>query len=545
MKRILNIILALSCLLPATLTAQLPFTQSNLPIVVINTNGLPIQDEPKIPADMGIIYHPNGQTNYLSELFDAFDGKIGIERRGSTSQDLSSKTPYAMELWTAAEEDTSIALLGMPKENDWILLAPFSDKTLMRDALTYLWAGKMMAWAPRTRYCELVLNGAYQGVYILTEKIKRDENRVAISHLNPEDIAGDELTGGYILKIDKCTGQLCDGFSSTHPFQGSNNIFPFYQYHYPKPEDITPEQKQYIAQWMTGFEDMLASPNFDNPVNGYTQWIDPATFVDFLLVNELTKNVDGYRLSTFFYKDKESVDGRMKMGPVWDFNIALGNADYCDAASPQGWALDFNQICGGDFWQIPFWWQRLINESDTFRSQTQERWLELRQQTLSNEQIFHDIDSIANLLSTAQARNFQLYPILSQYVWPNPFIGGSYQAEVQHLKDWLVQRLNWMDATMSNLSLGVYLAGKYYDPKVYPNPANDYFVFDYYVRHNEKVNIDVYNTAGQLVESIASIASFNGQNTYEWRHHLERGIYIYKISAEGKRIGAGKLVAGG
>ena len=522
--------------------AQLPFTQSNLPIIVIGTNGQSIPDEPKIPADMGIIYHDNGQPNFLSEPFNAFQGLVGIERRGSTSQDLSEKTPYAIELWTATGEDTSVSLLGMPEENDWILLAPFTDKTMMRDAITYLWAGKMMAWAPRTKFCELVLNGQYKGVYILTEKIKRDENRVNISKLDPDENEGDDLTGGYLLKIDKCTGQLCDGFYSAHPFSGTNEYFPFYQYHYPKPEDITYEQKSYIAQWMAGFEDMLASPDFDDPVDGFQQWIDPATFADFLLINELTKNVDGYRLSTFFYKDKESTDGRMKMGPVWDFNIALGNADYCNAQSPIGWALDFNLICPGDYWQIPFWWQRLINDSDTFRNLTKARWLSLRQQTLSNEQIFHDIDSIAGLLSAAQMRNFQLYPILNQYVWPNPFIGGSYAAEVAHLKDWLEERLAWMDSTMGNLSLGIYMTGKYHDPEVFPNPSSGYVSLDYYARHNEKMEITVYTTAGQLVGSVSFAAYFNGENTYQWNHHLPRGIYLYQITAEGKRVGAGKLV---
>ncbi len=526
------------------LQAQLPFTQSNLPIIVLNTGGESIPDEPKIPALMGIIYHEDGTVNSLGDPFNDYNGLVGIERRGSTSQELSSKTPYAVELWSAIDTDTSLSLLGLPDESDWVLLAPFSDKTMMRDALAYLWAGRMMDWAPRVKFVELVLNSEYKGVYILTEKIKRDQARVDINKLTPDEISGEDLTGGYILKLDKCTGGGCDGFYSPYPVEGTDDHFPFFLYHYPQPEDIQPEQKQYIAQWMAAFEAMLASSDWEDPLQGYTQWMDPLTFADFLLVNELTKNVDAYRLSTFMYKDSDSEDGRLKMGPVWDFNIALGNADYCNAASPEGWALHFNLACPGDFWLIPFWWRRLIEDNHDFQVLVQERWLALRQDALSSERLFHDIDSLALLLDDAQERNFQLYPILNDYVWPNPYIGGSYEAEVEYLKNWLLARLEWMDTTMGNLALGFYKPSKSYPPQVYPNPAGDLVIFDYYVKHNEVVVLDVYSAAGQLIFAETIPSTFNGANTYYWQPQVPTGVYYYRIQAGGKLLGSGKILLG-
>ena len=144
---------------------------SNLPLIHITTS-LIIPDEPKVTALMKIIYNGPGKVNSLSDPATDYDGFIGIERRGSTSQDLSNKKPYGVELRDAQGNNLDTALLGMPREHDWILLAPYSDKTMMRDALAYILAGKMMDYAPRVRFCELYINNTYQGVYILTEKIK-------------------------------------------------------------------------------------------------------------------------------------------------------------------------------------------------------------------------------------------------------------------------------------------------------------------------------------------------------------------------------------
>src|SRR5690606_32226586 len=160
----------------------------------------------------------------------------------------------------------------------------------------------------------------------------------------------------------------------------------YYQYHYPKADDIQPAQRQYIEDWMTAFEDLMASSEFADSVNGYAKYLDVQSFIDFVIINELTKNVDAYRLSTFFYKDKDSKDPRLHAGPVWDFNIAMGNANYCNGDSYIGWAMDFNDECIQDGWIIHFWWQHLWDDP-AFRQRLVARWHELRSDLFKTERV--------------------------------------------------------------------------------------------------------------------------------------------------------------
>ena len=160
------------------------FTSSNLPIVVINTHGQQIPDDYKIIADMGIIYNGEGVRNNLTDPFNNYNGKIGIEIRGSSSQ-MFPKKQYAVETKDANGNDLDVSLLGFPPEEDWILYAPYNDKSLIRDVLVYKLANDMGRYASRSKFCELVLNGEYMGIYVLFEKIKRDANRVNIKKMEP------------------------------------------------------------------------------------------------------------------------------------------------------------------------------------------------------------------------------------------------------------------------------------------------------------------------------------------------------------------------
>ena len=177
---------------------------SNLPIIKVDTKGKKIYDEPKILADMEIIYNGVGKINSVKDKPSGYLGKTGIEFRGSTSQLFFPKKPYGIELWVdSTEKSRKSTLLGMPEESDWVLNATYNDKTLMRDVLSYDLANRMGRYATRTRYCEMMVNNNYEGLYILMEKVKKDKNRVDVSTLKLTDNTGDDVTGGYILKIDK------------------------------------------------------------------------------------------------------------------------------------------------------------------------------------------------------------------------------------------------------------------------------------------------------------------------------------------------------
>jgi len=511
------------------------FTTSHLPIVIVNTNGQDIPNENKITAHMGIIDNGPGETNHLSDPYNHYDGFIGIELRGSSTLWFPKKQ-FAVETRDSLGENNNVSLFGMPEENDWIFNAPYTDKSLMRNVLIYKMARDAGRYASRSHYFELVINGDYRGVYVMLEKVKRDGNRVDIDKLNPDDISGDDLTGGYIIKIDKWDGENVGGWYSEPQLEDYNGIN--YQYHYPKPDEIVPEQQQYIINHIDDFEQVMISENFSDPSSGYASIINWYSFVDYFIMQEITKNVDGYRLSSYLYKDKDSNDGRLVAGPIWDFNLGFGNADYCDGGSTTGWAIDFNLVCPGDSYQIPFWWY-LIWSDESFRWSVQQRWHDLRQTMLSNTVVNAVIDSLRDHIGVAADRNFERWPTLGEYVWPNYFIGETYEEEVEYLRDWIMTRMEWMDnellATYGNTILVPELFSL--NP-VYPNPFNRSASIRYLLPIDTNIKLDIFNAKGVHIyrlfegEKHAGIytLSWDGKNNYG--QEVSSGMYIILLEAD-------------
>lgn len=420
--------------------------EDKLPFIQINTNGSQIVDEPKI--DVGMKITVAGDVTY--------DGFVGIEFRGSSSQSFPKKS-YGLETRDEAGEDLKVELLGFPEEEDWILHGPYSDKSLMRNMLIMDLSRDIGQYASRTKFVDLEINDSYQGVYVFMEKLKRDGDRIDISKLEEDENTGEDLTGGYILKIDKTSGSnLGEGYNDQNSF-GSAYDPPFanmgqkinFLYEYPKAEDITVEQKEYISNYVAQFEEALAGDDFLDPTLGYAAHIDVPSFIDFFLLNEISNNVDGFRLSTFMHKDKNE---KLKMGPIWDFNLAFGNADYCSGGETDVWAYRFNERCSGDFWQIPFWWDRLLQDPD-FVAQLKDRWNTLRGGTLANAAIQTKIQGYQNNLDKAGAAktNFETWPVFGTYIWPNRFIGNNYDQEMDYFTTWIDDRLNWLDTAIDAL----------------------------------------------------------------------------------------------
>ena len=420
-----------------------PVDEINFPSMNINTNGQEIVDEPKINAVL-VVIEDKIETTY----------NIGIEIRGSSSQ-MFPKKSYGFETKNSDfSDDLDVSLGGFPEEEDWILYGPYSDKSLIRNKLTFDLSNAIGFKASNTKFYNLFINGRTKGLYVLMEKIKRDSNRVDISKNNSGSV-----DAGYIIKIDKPTSE--DGgcntcyensfsFRSNYDANGkqSNDSEIYFIYHYPKPDDIKEDQKQFIYSVINEFETILASDNFDDPINGYENVIDVDSFIDFFIMNEITKNPDGFRLSTFMNRD---TGGKLKMGPIWDFNLAFGNVDYCDGMNPEGWIYNFNSICPSDIWLVPFWWGRLM-ESPDFKNKLKERWQMLRSNILSDSSITIKIDSYLEYLNDNKVvnQNFYRWSILGQYVWPNYFVGATHESEIDYLKYWISIRLNWMDGQINN-----------------------------------------------------------------------------------------------
>ncbi|MFH1198094.1 MAG: CotH kinase family protein [bacterium] len=425
----------------STVKAQSEFTSSNLPIIIIDTQGAVISDEPKITAHMGIIDNGDGAINNVTDPFNDYDGLIGIEIRGSSTQ-MFPKKQYALETIGTDEKDSSASLLGMPKEADWILGSPYSDKTLLRDVLAYKLARDFDRYASRTRLCELVINNEYFGVYVLLEKIKQDNKRVDIKKMSEDDNSGDVVTGGYIVKIDKPEGSEYGGWYSAYaPYDDYPNKI-FYQYHYPNEDDITQSQKNYIKGFIDQFEEVMASESYNDPFNGYYDIIDFDAFADYYLVNEFSKNVDAYRLSTYLHKDRDSGDPKLKLGPVWDFNHSFGNCDYDEAYNTTGWEVMYRNWSD---YLTPFWFRNLFTDP-VFYNNFIRRWNEVKNTLFNLTTINAFIDEKANYLSDAADRNFEKWPVLGTYVWPNYFVGNSYEEEIEYFKSWISDRWNWMNS---------------------------------------------------------------------------------------------------
>jgi subtilisin-like proprotein convertase family protein len=468
------------------------FTSSNLPIIVINTNGQAITDA-DLMATMGII--DNGANrNYLSDSWNGYNGRINIHVRGHTSSSFE-KESFAVETRDAFGNNLDVSLFGMPADNDWVLNAEYADKTLMRNRLTYYMARAMGNYAARTRSVEVVINGEYYGLYTFLEKPKRNDFRVNIAKLEIFENSYPSVSGGYILKIDR-TDEA--GWYSYYPGNGTPNRF-YYQFQYPKDTAITVQQQNYIHAVMDSFEIALNSPDFANTTTGYPHFIEPNSFVDFLIVNEISKNVDGYRTSTYLSKDRISRGGKIKAGPVWDFDLAWHNANYGNADSTWGWQY----LQNANDLPYPTWWAKMCTDTN-FTNRLRCRWHTFRQNALKTENLMAFIDATTNELNEAQQRNFVQWPVLGAYIKPNPQnqSGATWQGEITDLKNWIYGRMPWLDQQIP-LPTACDTALPPEPPidlvtevEAFPNPFMDKLYLAYTLKEDANVRLELVNILG-------------------------------------------------
>ena len=522
---------------PSWFQEPIVYDDSNLPLIFIDTYGANIPDEPRIPAYMGIVNNQSGINN-INDSFNDYDGHITIERRGNSSQ-WNDKTPYRFETVDAQGENNNVELLGMPEENDWVLYAPWQDKTMIRNVLIYQLSNQMGRYASKTRFVELYLNNEYQGVYVLMEKIKRDSERVSISKLDPDEISGDDVTGGYILKFDwYYTGDNIGGFESDYDGM-------IYNYHYPKPSDIVPQQEEYIQNYINNFEDVMLSNDYTNEATGYPSIINVESFIDFILLQELAKNVDAYRLSTYMHKDKDSIDNRLTAGPIWDFNHGFGNCDYGETWEVDNWLLEYNPE-GGD--QMAFWWE-LLWQDENFQFKASQRYTELRSTVFSEENINSVIDSSVSYLGEAIERNFGRWPLLGNYVWPNYYVFDTYEQEIEYLKSWTEERLNWMDNEILLLSTKQNFQSDldYSLVRTYPNPFNPRVSFSFKILEPAIVGLNIYDLSGRQIKRINKSFYHSGRCQMNWDaknengNNVVTGTYIYELVIN-QKTKRGKIV---
>jgi hypothetical protein len=263
----------------------------------------------------------------------------------------------------------------------------------------------------------------------------------------------------------------------------------------------------------------------------YHDFLNDSSFIDFMIINELAKNVDGYRLSSYLYKGKND---RINCGPIWDFNLGYGNANYYNGWTPYGFQYDaiLNQSpFVPDSWQIPFWWYKLLRDQ-SYVNNLKKRWATLRKKELSNQRVTFVIDSLIGVISEAKDRNYQRWNnVIGQYIWPNYYIGYSFASEVDWMKNWVTDRLAYLDyqwpynftVTDDNLVSQTH--------SVFPNPFTDRLTIRLSPGDNGTGRAEIYSLSGSLLQN-QNVTIQNGhvQLEFSGRNNLSSGMYVLKIS---------------
>jgi hypothetical protein len=390
-------------ILLATPVAGQILTDSNLPIVIITTDGgAAIVDDPKVKATMKIIDRGPGQRNYVTDqnnaLYLNYNGRIGIELRGSSSQ-ASPKKNYGLTTRKADDvTNNNVSLLGMPEENDWILGGMVFDTAFIRDYFCHNLFRELGNYASRAVYCEVIINNDYKGLYMFQEKLKSDDNRIDVIKIGKSDNTLPAVTGGYITKADKRTG----GDPYAWIMYSFQNSVVEYIHDLPKPEDATTAQTSYLKNEFFKLE-TTAQNNDISVVNGYPSLIDVPSFIDFMIVNEFASNPDAYQYSTYFHKDR---NGKLRAGPVWDLDLSFGNDLFqwsFDRSKTYLWYFeDYYYNNGSKFWRDLF-------HNNTFRCYLSKRWHELLETGMPLNKTVREafLDETVALISEAVPRDCQ------------------------------------------------------------------------------------------------------------------------------------------
>ncbi|HUT13829.1 MAG TPA: lamin tail domain-containing protein, partial [Thermoguttaceae bacterium] len=414
---------------------------SALPLVIIDTfgNSIGSKDGQLHSAYMVVLDRGEDGTTTLTTPIQV-ETRIGIRTRGSSSAgwpkhhyriEAWNETSGRIESWSNPDEqelnDKEIAPLGMPPEADWILGSFYQfDRALMRNPLIYELSNQVGRYAARTQHVEVFLNmggslsySDYFGVYTLMEVIERDDSRVDIEPLDPDDNTQPEVSGGYIFKEDRD-----DTTSSARFTAGGRNLV----YVDPDIKELTSQQKTYLSGFINAaYASLIGGTGYVNP-----NYIDVDAWIDHHWLNLLTKNPDAFRLSGYLYKDRE---GPIAAGPIWDFDRTMGCDNDTRALIPTGWNPSTPV---DDFWM--FGWYRYLFQNADFAQRWIDRWVILKEKALSIENIYAVIDAFAaEITQEAANRNFAKWT-------QNPPDSPGWMGEVNYLKNWLTTRVNWIDS---------------------------------------------------------------------------------------------------
>ncbi len=498
-------------------------TTTNLPIIKITTTTPIISSQTQ--ANIDIIDNISGINNITDPA--TFSGIIGVDIRGSITY---PKLSYNIETWLPANVSLDTSLLGMPSENDWILTASYTDRSLLRNTLAFSLYDRMGRYAPRMKYCELLIDGNYKGIYLFGEEIKRNVERVDISKLTISDNFGLDMTGGYIWTLDE---EVKTGWKSGfNPLNGAANQEINFNFNYPSSGDITPAQKAYIKSYVDSFEIALDGANFQDSLLGWRRFGANNAFIDMMIISETFKDYDAYRNNFYMFKDKGT---KLRPGPIWGFQNATKNTTNCGMDLASGYAFNIATNCPNEVALPTFWWSKLMTDVQ-FVKDLKCAYTNYRKvgELLDTTTIFNYIDSVSTLLNAqnAQTRNFTQWPIFGVNLINEPTpMASNYASEIANIKTFIRARLIWLDgnwidptcivSSIKNNDLNNYVS-------VFPNPAQQNFVINMELNSSSAKQIEILDMLGNVIFEKKSLENKINIESKHW----QQGIYFIKISSK-------------
>jgi hypothetical protein len=387
---------------------------TELPELHITTSGKKIKDDPKINASLTV-----------KSLDTVFSSNIKIEKRGHSSQDHGVATfNYSFNTYDGIWKKKNLGLLELPEESSWVLYTPSMDKSLLRNALTYSLYSKTGNYSPRFEFCNLFIDDLYVGLYLLIEKPKLDKNRINYYTSNKKDV--------FLCSIDYAKENKFGWDSERDGRRIRVNVLS------PDIEDFNDIKKEYITNYFELVDNEFNKLQLDYPL--LDSLIDTDTFIEYILFHELGKNLDSYRLSSYFSKAPQQA---LKFGPIWDFDLAYGNALLGKFSETDGWCFESDKEVSSPI--IMLNWAEIMLTNKVYQKNIKQKWNLYRNTILSDSSITNCIDSLNLIIRDDIPYHFKAIDYLNKWCWPNTYVGGSHNNEVFHLKSWVLSRAYWMD----------------------------------------------------------------------------------------------------
>lgn len=412
-----------------------------LPVLMIDADGRAIGKDRETLAALRVIEEHDGTLQHLARSEASVESRVSLEVHGDSSATLAKKS-YRLELIDDAQKARDLPLLGLPPGSDWVLHSCGFDPSCMRNALVYTLGRALGHYAPRTRFVELFVDGVYHGLYVLIERVRRDDHRVHLP--KPARRAADgDVTGGYIFKMDLGEGAPADTVPRDWVSPVSQTV---YSYYYPRPGEITAAQKAYLHDHVSRFEAAMRSRPWSDAQGGYRQWLHLPSWVDFALIQELSLNPDAYFKSVYLQKWPRSMGDLIAIGPFWDFDLAFGVVDFRGGRNLQAWAHQMNRFGGervaydppGESPYVPEFWERLWDDP-AFQQRLRCRWHSLRTGVLRLDRLEALIDGWLEELAVALPRDWERWKDLPK---------NSFHGDGDNLKAFIGKRVAWMDANL-------------------------------------------------------------------------------------------------